>query len=65
MKDEAWVTIPNPWWRFLVDKLVVSIPPVINSGLSATESREPTSERSLAEPKAMWTQPIITERKIL
>lgn len=65
MKEETWVTTPNPWWRFLVDRLVVLIPLVISSGLSTTKSRVPTSDRSLAEPKAMWTQPIITERKIL
>ena len=65
MKDEAWVNTPNPWWRFLTNRPGVPIPQVTSSRLSATESGEKISEKSLAEAEAAWTWPDITERRVL
>ncbi|KAL0012862.1 hypothetical protein SO802_007970 [Lithocarpus litseifolius] len=65
MKDEAWLTTPNPWWRFLSDRPAVPTPPVTNSGRSAIGSRMLDSERSLAEAETEWTLPVISERKML
>ena len=65
LKDKAWITTPNPWWRFLTDRPAISVPPMTISGPSAIGSDIQNSEKSLSEVEAKWTEPVISIRKIL
>ncbi|XP_050247925.1 uncharacterized protein LOC126695284 [Quercus robur] len=65
LKDEAWITTPNPWWRFLTDRPPVPSIPMTNSGPSATRSVMQNSEKILLEAEAMLTEAVISETKKL
>jgi len=65
LKDEAWVTTLNPWWRFRTDRSPVPVPLSISLGSLATGSSMLILEKLLLEAKVEWTQPVITVRKIL
>ena len=65
LKDEAWITTLNPWWRLLTDWLAILVPPMIISGPSAIGSDMQNLEKNLSEVEAKWTEPVISIRKIL
>ena len=65
MADEAWITTPNPYWHFLMDKL--KFPPLIAS-LSQTlksPSWKPFCEKSLSVLESIHLEPTISQRKVL
>ena len=65
LKDEAWSTTLNSWWRFLIDRPSVPTPLMISLGPLATGSNMLNSEKFLSEAEAERTKLVITVRKIL
>nr|POE54011.1 hypothetical protein CFP56_35188 [Quercus suber] len=65
IEDEAWITTPNPYWHFLMDKS--KFPPLIVTPSQTQESPswKPLCEKSLSVLEGIHLEPVISQRKIL
>ena len=65
MEDETWISTPNPFWHFLMDK--PKFAPLIVTPLHLQEcpSWKPLCEKSLSVLEGIHLELVISQRKVL